>query len=351
MIEPLDLRKYDLEFRDMALKILEAGGYEEFQHPTYKTRRRDRTVRRDGKELLLHFHYYDLGAGNAKLIHNAAHHLHNVMANHGITQGMLVFAAKRPFGFPDFWPFSDGRRISYLGLVELRNLIEKDELRREFEAYLTGVSKQIVDDEVVSITDLSPFDPSRPPIEGETLVSKMKACKLGGLPQSAEFESLCVAAVDLLFADQFSQKTTQYEFKHKRKKIDYLATLNDRKIDGFWLSLRQDFRTRSIVFEFKNSARSIGPSDIDATKHYLFPNALRSVAIIFSRKGANKGAQSQILDILRDEGKLVVVLDFEMIEDMLLGFDRGRDPTRVLQAEIDRMLELINQYGGMPHPK
>lgn len=349
MLKKLDLRKYDHEFRDMAVRILEANGFSCFKHGTYKTHKLDRTMEKNGQKHLLHFLYYGLVEGNIKLIHNAAHHLHNVMAKHNITYGTLVFSAKRPLGFPDYYSFPDGRRIDYVGLLDLKRLIKEDGLRRDFESWLNGSAIQIVDDRIVPIESLLHFDPSKPPTEGVALIAKLEACKPGGSQQSEEFEDLCVEAVDLLFGEQFSQKTRQYVFKHKRRKIDYLVTLNDRRVDGFWLNLRQDFRSRSVVFEFKNSVHQIGPRDIDSTGHYLFPNALRSVAIIFSRKGPNRGARSEMLEVLHQQGKLILALDLGKIRTMLLKFDKGEQPSDVLTDELDRMLEKINQHGGIPH--
>jgi hypothetical protein len=72
---------------------------------------------------------------------------------------------------------------------------------------------------------------------------------------------------------------------------------------------------------------------------------LRSVAILFSRHGPDIAAKSEIFDLLRDEGKPMIVLDMAMLETMLLGFDQGEDPTLVLTVQIYWTLEMINRHG------
>ena len=64
-----------------------------------------------------------------------------------------------------------------------------------------------------------------------------------------------------------------------------------------------------ILFECKNYTEPITQGEIYTTERYLFDNALRNVAIIFTRKGMTKNALVAAQGILKEHGKLILVLN------------------------------------------
>jgi hypothetical protein len=98
------------------------------------------------------------------------------------------------------------------------------------------------------------------------------------------------------------------------------------------------FDSRYIIFEFKNYSSQIKQGQIYTTEKYLFRAALRSTAIIISKKGADKNALAAARGALRENGKLIVNLTVDEICDMLDLKDKGDDPNAVLVDKVDEML-------------
>jgi hypothetical protein len=93
-----------------------------------------------------------------------------------------------------------------------------------------------------------------------------------------------------------------------------------------------------VVFEFKNHTRFITQGEIYSTEKYLFVPAMRSVALIISRKGADKNAKAVMRGALRETGKLMLSLSLDDIYKMLEMKDKGDDPNTLLFELLDEML-------------
>lgn len=120
-----------------------------------------------------------------------------------------------------------------------------------------------------------------------------------------------------------------------------LSLLSPRDTGVFWVSLAQDFRCRYVVFELKNYAGAISQNQIYTTEKYLFPNALRSVAIIIARNGADKGAIRAVQGALRETGKVMLILSLDQVFNLLWAKDRGIEPSDLMIDLMDRLLTTI----------
>ena len=74
----------------------------------------------------------------------------------------------------------------------------------------------------------------------------------------------------------------------------------------FWRFLISFYQTRFVVFEYKNYREPISQNLIYITEKYLFPVALRNVALIIARKGFDSNAPKAALGYLRESGKLII---------------------------------------------
>ena len=87
--------------------------------------------------------------------------------------------------------------------------------------------------------------------------------------------------------------------------------------NAFWDSVRQDFRTKAILFECKNYNDPISPDQIYSTERYLFSGALRTVCILTSRLGPSDGAIRAAQGTMRESGKLLILLSNADLIEML----------------------------------
>ena len=73
-------------------------------------------------------------------------------------------------------------------------------------------------------------------------------------------------------------------------RFDLCCKIKNGVNQDFFVTIQNQFNTKYIVFEFKNYEDKITQKEIYTTEKYLYAKALRSVAIIVSRKGADENA-------------------------------------------------------------
>jgi hypothetical protein len=229
------------------------------------------------------------------------------------------------------------------GLRELSCRAEIDaELADELEQLLrdAGLTYTTVQDgaeEILSYA-LPSLDDTQP--EGERLTLSLRATEIGKAG-ALQFEKLCSDSVRFLFGEHLGQFQQQAKVEDGFHYMDLIVRLSPKRTGAFWVSLAQDFRCRYVVFEFKNYAEAISQNQIYITEKYLYPNALRSVAIIIARNGADKGATRAIQGILREVGKVMLVLTLDQLTELLRAKDRGIEPSDLMIDHLDRLLTTI----------
>lgn len=157
-----------------------------------------------------------------------------------------------------------------------------------------------------------------------------------GKPGSGQFEKLCTEALIHLFGDQFGSKHEQDWSEDGVHRRDLVARL--RPQHDFWISLAHDFRSRYIVFEFKNYEEPIGQNQIYSTEKYLFTTALRSVCFLVARNGASDNAYRAASGALKEAGKLILIITLKDLCEMLHADDREEEPEILLYALLDVLL-------------
>jgi len=178
--------------------------------------------------------------------------------------------------------------------------------------------------------------------KGERLYNELLIIP-AGKKNATNFEKKCTEILKYLFdGDKENsslslwkeQKTTE-ESLHR---FDLICKIDFFNASSFWKELSQDFRTRFILFEFKNYKEKIKQGEIFTTEKYLFVTAFRTVCFIIARNGADGNAQKVAKGALKEAGKLIVILSKEDVQEMLIKKDNGDEPEIILQEEIDKIL-------------
>lgn len=154
------------------------------------------------------------------------------------------------------------------------------------------------------------------------------------------FEQVGFDALKYLFHRQFHAWQEQENAGGEEQRFDVLAKVKGD--DVFSRMLVEHFRSRFVLFEFKNYSAPVKPNLIHVTEKYLFPTALRSTAIVISPKGLSPDARITTHGALRDVGKLILDLDVATLCRMLRAEDRGTSP----DAEMERLLDAFLQTVG-----
>ncbi|PJJ11149.1 restriction endonuclease [Flavobacterium sp. 1] len=176
--------------------------------------------------------------------------------------------------------------------------------------------------------------------KGKELCEELTALS-AGKKTAKEYEIQCERILKYIFENDFSNwqnQTTTVDTLHIFDLIAKISSTND-----FWKLLARDFHSRFVVFEFKNYKKKIKQGQVYSTEKYLYKTALRNIAIILTRDGAEKNAITAMEGSLRESGKLIISLDQKDICEMLRMKDDGDDPNTYLTEKIDFILMKLSR--------
>lgn len=154
-----------------------------------------------------------------------------------------------------------------------------------------------------------------------------------------KYEKLCVSILKYILGEYLAlweqQKTTEEDLY----RFDMCCKIKNGVTQDFFDTICKYFSTKYIVFEFKNYEKLITQREIYTTEKYLYEKALRKVAIIISRNGADKHAEMAARGSLRESGKLIICLSDEDMKAMLQIKKEGERTTgEYLENILDDML-------------
>lgn len=150
------------------------------------------------------------------------------------------------------------------------------------------------------------------------------------------FEVMCSNALRYCLSDHLTKWNDQDRSGSGRSIIDLVARISSEH--DFWRSMRSDFGSLYVVFEFKWYERKIGQSQIYTTEKYLYRSALRNVSFLISKHGLDEHGLAAARGALREHGKLIVSLTGEDLCKMVQLKNDGDDPVSVLSDIVDEML-------------
>lgn len=275
----------------------------------------------------------------------AAQHLANARVTRPDHVAVLVLNTGQDQGLAEELRSTFGVHLYDIDLVgtlvrdEPALLAELNQIRQRF-AYLSPPRPIDLSREIPALAPLSGVDDSAPAFRGLELLNAVLAVPAGERP--ADFEIACGNAVKFLFDGMLTEWRPQHNSESKLHRYDLIAK-NVTSTEDLWRCLREDFRGRYVIFEFKNYKSPISQKEIYSTEKYLFPHALRSIAIVIARHGADDNAMEVTRGSLREGGKVILVCSLDQLAKMLELKDRGEDPSVILLETFDQMLMSVER--------
>lgn len=150
---------------------------------------------------------------------------------------------------------------------------------------------------------------------------------------------ICIEILKYTLGDYLTLWYEQENTANGMYRFDLCCKIKDGTNQDFFNTIQQYFNTKYIVFEFKNCSEKITQKEIYTTEKYLYEKALRRVAIIISRKGADENALDAVRGSLRETGKLILCLSDKDILELIDIKQRNEQPTGAfLEAMLDELL-------------
>lgn len=141
-----------------------------------------------------------------------------------------------------------------------------------------------------------------------SLIEEMNLCK-AGRPLARTYEVLCHKLLENAFSEDLALWKEQQKSNDELYRFDLLCRIKDENQKTFWPILERYFKSKYVIFEFKNYNKPITQKKIYTTEKYLYAKALRSVGIIIAAHGYDENAYWAAKGCLRENGKLIILLD------------------------------------------
>jgi Restriction endonuclease len=170
---------------------------------------------------------------------------------------------------------------------------------------------------------------------GQDLADALKAIP-PGRADAYLFEQKCIEALKYLFERDLFGWHEQHETEDGLNRRDLVCRILPNA--EVWRLMLTDLKSRYVVFEFKNYSEPITQSEIVTTERYLYPSALRRLAIIISPHGCSRSATRVIQGAMRENGKLLISLNIDDLASLLVDKDAGSDPNTFLFDRVDNFL-------------
>ncbi len=286
--------------------------------------------------------FYRTQRAQATLIETAALRLNHRGVTAQATKGMLVVSCYLPIQLrlqleKDFnLTFIDGADLANWAASDPALLSELQSLLETSPDDLT----QVRSSQHPPVLSGKPLTEASLPenTEGSDLCKELR--KLGrGKKHWPAYEKLCERILRYLFPNDLHGWHRQKRTDDGLNRYDFVCRI--RTTTDFWQFVAQHLDSRYVVFEFKNYTGKIKQGQVLTTEKYLLEKALRRVAIIFSRDGADKHAIIMTQGAMREHGKFMLILDDDRVCQMLHMKERGEDPTDCLfDVADDFMLAL-----------
>lgn len=184
--------------------------------------------------------------------------------------------------------------------------------------------------------ETEPSDSRRHARDG--LIQELRDHYDGVMPLSAtDFELLCLRTFTFLFDPDLFGFERQGRTADGGNRYDFICRIATGQ-SSFWDGLRNDFRTRALLFECKNYEDRITADQIYSTERYLFAGALRTVCFLIARRGGDDGCMRAAQGAMRESGKLILVLsNLDLVEMLEFGEDK-KSAENLLDERIWRFI-------------
>ncbi len=132
------------------------------------------------------------------------------------------------------------------------------------------------------------------------------------------FEAFVTKFIEFYFNGYIGEIVTQKVVDGGLHRFDAVAPISIKNINSHFLDIVKNcFNCRYLVFEAKSYSQKISQSEIWRTSKYLHKSALRNVAIIITNSKCDKHCKIIQYGLLREQGKLIIVLEGNDIENIM----------------------------------
>lgn len=328
-----------LQFEELVRKILEANQFQ-VQEAWISNRDTgfDFLANLENETWAIEVKFYRTVRAQVSLLESASTRLASRGIIAGAWKGMLVVSCQLPPALRV--TLEEKFSITYVDRTDLLNWAAKtptlvDELNALLEADPTSTPEspaRVVEPTLAS----KPLPQASPPedTQGTLLCQELKELKRGKTTWP-KYESLCDRILRYLFPNDLHGWHKQRRTDDGLNRFDYVCRI--RPTTDFWRFLLDHLDSRYVLFEFKNYTGKIKQGQILTTEKYLLERGLRRVAIVISRAGAEVDAIRMTQGAMREQGKLMLIIDDEQVCEMLHMKERGEDPT-------DRLFEIADDF-------
>lgn len=210
-------------------------------------------------------------------------------------------------------PFENGFG-KCLNIISLENLLylckDNEKLKTELLSFVRYSTEDVIplplDDNIEKLLNDSKLGKVEFPktISFEEKLNNIKP----GKKDFKKFEDFCEEFVNTIFQDSIDNVKVQRRGNKNLYRYDLVSAVKEEP-KSFWKFIYEKYNSWFILFECKNYNEKITQEQIYLTERYLYSTTLRNVAIILARKGLDKNALLATQDILKEHGKLILVLD------------------------------------------
>lgn len=174
-------------------------------------------------------------------------------------------------------------------------------------------------------------------INYSNLITDLQRIKCGNL-QSVNYERTCTQILKYLFEEDLLLWSNQAISNDGLYRFDLICKVKNGNTSDFFNTIKSFFNSKYVVFEYKNYKDYITQKEIYTTEKYLYSKALRSVAIIISRKGVDENGLKAIKGSIRENGKLIISLNDEDLFSMVNMKNNNNIPSDYLSEKLDVLL-------------
>lgn len=327
-------------FEDLVRRILEANNFSVTKNNIRGDRGFDLLADFGNERWAIEIKYYRTARAQPSLIDAAAVRVASNGVAAQVKKGMLVVSCILPAELRE--SLEQKFSITLVDQVDLRIWCSSHpELAEELDALLEAnpsapqATRLTRDDPTRSSKPLAGVPSQSRDTRGTELCQELKSIKKGKVSW-AQYEEVCERILKYLFPNDLHGWHSQKRTDDGLNRYDYVCRV--RPTTEFWKFVIDHLDSRYVLFEFKNYSGRIKQGQVLTTEKYLLERGLRRMAIIMTRVGAEPHAVAMTQGAMREQGKLMLIVNDEKVCEMLHMKERGEDPTDCLFEIADNFL-------------
>ena len=221
-------------------------------------------------------------------------------------------------------------------VIDLANLLYITERNDEIRTSLLSILSFAIDDIVPKKANIELYC-YREVNKGQELIDKLNKCKTGR-KYYREFEDICCDCMKYLFSNALTLFESQIYSNDDLYRFDLICRVKNNSRSEFWSIVEEYFKSKYVIFEFKNYSEKIKQAEVYTTEKYLYKKAFRNVAIVVSSRGCDDNSLWAAKGSLRENGKLIMLINKGDVIEMIKKKENSEDPSEYLLEILDGML-------------